>query len=167
MTVQHVAQKRDQWRQHLHVPHGFGERAADAVAAAVGSWTFVLAQTAIVTLWVIVNVVGFIARWDPYPFILLNLLFSTQAAYTAPILMMSQNRQATKDRLRDDHEADEIDLLYTINQQQLEILHLLHAQICPGTKLTHAMAATTNDSGSPEGDAAPDTSRGHQPLRPG
>ena len=59
------------------------------------------------------------------------MLFSTQAAYAAPIIMMSQNRQAQKDHLRDDHEAAEVELLFTINQQQLEILQLLHARADP------------------------------------
>jgi hypothetical protein len=61
----------------------------------------------------------------------LNLAASAEAAYAAPVIMMSQNRQAQKDRMRDDHEAEEVDLLYTINQQQLEILALLRTNICP------------------------------------
>lgn len=73
--------------------------------------------------------VGFLRHWDVYPFILLNLLFSTQAAYAAPIIMMSQNRQAQKDHLRDDHEAAEVEVLFQINRQQLEILHLLRQRL--------------------------------------
>ena len=76
----------------------FAERAADSVAALVGSWRFILAQSAILALWIIANLSH--ARWDPYPFILLNLLLSFQAAYAAPIIMMSQNRQAEIDRRR-------------------------------------------------------------------
>ena len=76
----------------------FGQRLADSVASGMGSWKFIIAQTAIVFIWVIVNLYVWIYRWDPYPFILLNLLFSTQAAYAAPIIMMSQNRQAQRDR---------------------------------------------------------------------
>ena len=159
MVVQGVEGEGKHGRKHIHMPHGSGERAADGVAAAVGSWTFVITQTVIVTLWIIVNIVGFIARWDPYPFILLNLLFSTQAAYTAPIIMMSQNRQSTKDRVRDDHEAEEIEFLYAINQQQLEILHLLHAQICPDVPLPHATATATATAtvagGGPTGEHRP------------
>lgn len=74
------------------------ERIADKVAVVMGSWTFIIIQTIIVFLWVILNVVAYFAHWDPYPFILLNLLFSTQAAYAAPIIMMSQNRQSVRDR---------------------------------------------------------------------
>ena len=75
-----------------------GQRLADSVAAGMGSWKFIIIQTIIVFLWVITNLFVCIYRWDPYPFILLNLLFSTQAAYAAPIIMMSQNRQSQRDR---------------------------------------------------------------------
>ena len=76
----------------------FGQKLADKVADGMGSWRFIIAQTIIVFLWMILNLVAYVDHWDPYPFILLNLLFSTQAAYAAPIIMMSQNRQAQRDR---------------------------------------------------------------------
>ncbi|XHR97503.1 DUF1003 domain-containing protein [Mucilaginibacter sp. UC70_90] len=76
----------------------FGQRLADSVAAGMGSWRFIIIQTLIVALWMALNVVAFIGHWDPYPYILLNLLFSTQAAYAAPIIMMAQNRQNERDR---------------------------------------------------------------------
>ncbi|MCB0010549.1 MAG: DUF1003 domain-containing protein, partial [Anaerolineales bacterium] len=74
-------------------------RAADWVATAVGSWRFIIGQTLILILWVILNVTALIKHWDPYPFILMNLFMSLQAAFTAPVIMMSQNRQAARDRL--------------------------------------------------------------------
>lgn len=120
-------------RAHIHVPRNVGQRAADSIANGMGSWTFIIAQSIFVGAWIILNIIAFTNRWDPYPFILLNLLFSTQAAYAAPIIMMSQNRQAQKDHIRDDHEAEEVDLLFRINQQQLEILHLLRQELCPHT----------------------------------
>jgi uncharacterized membrane protein len=64
----------------------------------MGSWRFIIWQTVIVMIWMAANIVGVVRHWDPYPFILLNLLFSTQAAYAAPIIMMSQNRAAERDR---------------------------------------------------------------------
>ena len=64
----------------------------------MGSWRFIIIQTVIVIIWMGLNAVGFCYHWDTYPFILLNLLFSTQAAYAAPIIMMSQNRQNERDR---------------------------------------------------------------------
>ncbi len=75
-----------------------GARVADAVANGMGSWPFIIIQTIFVVLWMALNAVAFIQHWDSYPFILLNLLFSTQAAYAAPIIMMSQNRAAERDR---------------------------------------------------------------------
>jgi len=76
----------------------FGQRLADSVATGMGSWRFIILQTVIVGLWMIMNIIGIKSHWDPYPFILLNLLFSTQAAYAAPIIMMAQNRQNERDR---------------------------------------------------------------------
>jgi uncharacterized membrane protein len=95
----------------------------------MGSWTFIIAQSIFVGAWIILNLVALLRHWDAYPFILLNLLFSTQAAYAAPIIMMSQNRQAQKDHPRDDHEAAEVELLFKINRQQLRILHLLYKDL--------------------------------------
>ncbi|WP_233130236.1 DUF1003 domain-containing protein [Synechococcus sp. 1G10] len=76
----------------------WGEYLADRVAAVVGSWRFILIQSAILVLWIFINASIKSERWDPYPFILLNLMLSFQAAYAAPIIMMSQNRQASIDR---------------------------------------------------------------------
>ena len=78
----------------------YGQRIADAVAKGMGSWTFIIGQSIFVIIWMALNVVGFIRHWDVYPFILLNLIFSTQAAYAAPIIMMAQNRQGERDRMQ-------------------------------------------------------------------
>lgn len=90
-------------QKNWHAKHNetlsFGGRIADAVAKGMGSWRFIIMQTIMVVLWMGLNVIGFMYHWDVYPFILLNLLFSTQAAYAAPIIMMSQNRQNERDRL--------------------------------------------------------------------
>lgn len=72
----------------------------------MGSWKFIAYQTLFIILWMIVNLVGYIRHWDPYPFILLNLIFSTQAAYAAPIIMMAQNRQAERDRVQAKNDYD-------------------------------------------------------------
>jgi uncharacterized membrane protein len=76
-----------------------GQKIADKVAATVGSWPFIITQSIILLCWLVVNSLAWIKGWDPYPFILLNLALSFQAAYAAPFVMMSQNRQAEKDRL--------------------------------------------------------------------
>ncbi len=78
----------------------YGQRIADAVAKGMGSWAFIIFQTMFVIVWMFLNIVGFMYHWDVYPFILLNLIFSTQAAYAAPIIMMAQNRQGERDRLQ-------------------------------------------------------------------
>lgn len=77
----------------------FGDSAADFVAATVGSWRFILVQTALLIAWIVFNAASG-RPVDPYPFILLNLMLSFQAAYTAPIIMMSQNRQGERDRMQ-------------------------------------------------------------------
>jgi uncharacterized membrane protein len=91
-----------------------GQKVADTVAAKVGSWPFIIIQSLLLVVWMAVNVYlavmvgrpGFLAVWDPYPFILLNLVLSFQAAYTGPVVMMSQNRQNEKDRLQAQHDFE-------------------------------------------------------------
>ena len=92
------------WHQKHKDEMSFGQRLADSVATGMGSWRFIIIQTVIVVLWMALNVVAFLDHWDPYPYILLNLLFSTQAAYAAPIIMMAQNRQGERDRAQADED---------------------------------------------------------------
>ena len=91
-------------KKNWHEKHvetlSFGSRLADSVANGMGSWRFIIIQTILVILWMGLNLVGFVHHWDVYPFILLNLVFSTQAAYAAPIIMMAQNRQNERDRMQ-------------------------------------------------------------------
>jgi len=91
----------------------FGQRTADWVANTMGSWKFIVIQSIILAVWILLNIVAWVKHWDPYPFILMNLVLSTQAAYAAPIIMMSQNRQATKDRLEAHND-------YLVNQKAEE-----------------------------------------------
>ena len=95
---------RKNWYQRHTDTLNFGERLADSVASGMGSWRFIIIQTVIVLAWMVLNVVAFMDHWDPYPYILLNLLFSTQAAYAAPIIMMAQNRQNDRDRAQADED---------------------------------------------------------------
>ena len=90
------------WHQKHKDSSTFGQKLADSVATGMGSWRFIIWQTAIVILWMALNVVAWSYKWDVYPFILLNLVFSTQAAYAAPIIMMAQNRQSDRDRAQAD-----------------------------------------------------------------
>ena len=99
-----------------------GQRIADTVAANMGSWRFIIIQSAILVVWIILNVTAYIQQWDPYPFILLNLALSFQAAYAAPFIMMSQNRQQDIDRQKAEND-------FQVNvKAELEI-ELLHQKI--------------------------------------
>jgi uncharacterized membrane protein len=114
--------ERNPAQQMIHRPPNFGERLSDRVVEIVGSWKFIAIQSVLLVIWIVLNVLGTLQRWDPYPFILLNLMLSFQAAYTAPVIMMSQNRQSQIDR--QDAKYD-----YEVNlKSELEI-ELLHDQI--------------------------------------
>lgn len=86
------------WHDEHQETLSFSDNLADKVATFMGSWKFIIIQTALVAIWMILNIIGWNYQWDIYPFILLNLVFSTQAAYAAPIIMQSQNRQTERDR---------------------------------------------------------------------
>ena len=86
-----------------------GARIADRVTTFLGSWTFLVIQTAIVIAWIAGNIV-LLFDFDPFPFILLNLAFSTQAAYAAPLILLAGNRQSLRDRMTLEHAASEADL---------------------------------------------------------
>jgi uncharacterized membrane protein len=103
-------------------PLSLGERLADAVAAAVGSWRFIVIQSGLLAAWILGNATIGAGAWDPFPFILLNLLLSFQAAYTAPIIMMSQNRLSDVDRER--ALAD-----YQVNLRAEAEIALLHEKV--------------------------------------
>lgn len=113
-----------------------GQRIADWLAKVVGSWPFIIYQSVVIVIWMTTNVyltykavsdADFFHSWDPYPFILLNLVLSFQAAYTGPVVMMSQNRQNEKDRLAAEHD-------YQINikaEEEIKVImdHLVHQDI--------------------------------------
>src|SRR5713226_9684916 len=101
-----------------HEEATFGEMLADKISAGIGSWAFLIIQTVAVTIWVAGNAYLYF-HFDPKPFILLNLLFSVQAAYTGPVLLLAGNRQAQKDRLTLEHAAYEAD---KADEQNVEIL---------------------------------------------
>lgn len=110
-------------RRHIrHRGLTLGQKVADAVAGTVGSWPFIIVQSIILAFWLGANILGWVYKWDPYPFILLNLMLSFQAAYAAPIIMMAQNRQADIDRSKAKKD-------YDVNlKAELEI-ELLHQKI--------------------------------------
>ncbi len=96
-----------------------GQKVADAIATGMGSWNFIIIQSLILAAWIILNLVAWVNHWDPYPFIFLNLTLSFQAAYAAPFILMSQNRQSVKDRL-----AAENDYKTNVKSEQ-EVTHII------------------------------------------
>ena len=108
----------------------WGARVADRLSAGMGSWTFMIIQSIALLAWIALNAFGLlIAHWDPYPFILLNLMFSVQAAYTGPVLLLAGNRQSQKDRLTLEHAASEAE---RADEQDRQIL----AEIQRNTEIT-------------------------------
>lgn len=95
-----LANRKISVRPESDKKYTLGQRAADAIAKFAGSWAFIFSFTGVLVLWMIVNVVMASRAFDPYPFILLNLVLSCVAAIQAPLIMMSQNRQEDKDRRR-------------------------------------------------------------------
>jgi uncharacterized membrane protein len=133
----------------------FQEKLSDNVAATVGSWKFIVIQSCLITVWIFCNVnipvegmkIGTFTlhAWDPYPFIFLNLTLSFQAAYTAPIIMMSQNRQSQKDR--EDAEDD-----YRINREakmEVELIKIemrkIHAKLLKHHEIQEDMAIISTE----------------------
>ena len=98
MRRQDLSEPRQGRRLGIHYdPDAFGEF-SEAIARHLGTARFLVIQTVVVAIWIFINVVVITLRWDPYPFILLNLAFSTQAAYAAPLILLAQNRQELRDR---------------------------------------------------------------------
>jgi uncharacterized membrane protein len=97
-----------------------GARIADRVTGFMGSWPFIIVQSVIVGFWLLGNIYLLSKPFDPYPFILLNLAFSTQAAYAAPLILLAGNRAALRDRMTLEHAASEADIEDAQNRQLLE-----------------------------------------------
>lgn len=109
--------------QHLHGPFGvdaFAKR-AEAFARFFGTPSFLIGQTAVVAVWILLNVMAVGFRWDPYPFILLNLAFSLQAAYAAPLILLAQTRQADRDKALSEADARHRDVLAEASVERQEL----------------------------------------------
>ena len=146
-----------------------GQKVADTVAANMGSWRFIIIQSVILLFWIAANVTAFIQRWDPYPFILLNLALSFQAAYAAPFIMMSQNRQSDIDRKKAENDYNvnikaelEIELLHQkideLREKQMEALTQAVADLTAHVKnegvAATAVASKTAERAAPSAKAA-------------
>jgi uncharacterized membrane protein len=143
------AARRKRTRPHEAVP-AFGARISDAVAAMVGSWTFIIVQSVLLVIWMALNVTAWVQQWDPYPFILLNLVLSFQAAYAAPIIMMSQNRQAAIDRNEAKHDYDiniKAELEIELVHQKIDLLR--ETEIHELTRLIRSLTDRPDAGGAP------------------
>ena len=120
--LHHLRQHKPARAKPVAHKKSLGESTADLIASVAGSWRFIIVQSLVLLAWIALNLTAWIQSWDPYPFILLNLVLSFQAAYAAPIILMSQNRQAAIDRGR--AEAD-----YRINAKAELEIELLHEKV--------------------------------------
>jgi uncharacterized membrane protein len=101
----------------------FGDRVSDQLANFAGSWTFITIFSGLILVWIVINTIVLVLRpFDPYPFILLNLVLSTLAAIQAPVIIMSQNRQEERDRMNAEHD-------YRVNLNAEMEIHQLHRKI--------------------------------------
>jgi uncharacterized membrane protein len=129
---------------------------AERFARFFGTPRFIIGQTVLVVLWIAVNAAAVSLRWDPYPFILLNLAFSTQAAYAAPLILLAQTRQADRDKLRDaaiqEHHDTDIQRERDFEDRQTEVLRRERALaeqhltlLAQNTQLTAEIARLTTE----------------------
>jgi uncharacterized membrane protein len=118
---------------HAHLSSPFGEstfgRLAEGFARFFGTPTFIINQTLLVIAWIAINAAVVALRWDPYPFILLNLAFSTQAAYAAPLILLAQTRQADRDKAHADADARHREALAAASLERQELAAQQAAQI--------------------------------------
>jgi uncharacterized membrane protein len=119
--------------QRLREERTRGERLADKISDQIGSWRFLVIQTVVITIWMAINIAGLALRWDPYPFVLLSLLFSVQAVYVGPILLLSQNRSAERDRIMAEHD-------YVTNERSEQLTEALLSELLRNSQATLAIA---------------------------
>lgn len=124
-----------------HTPFGsdrFGVM-AERFARFFGTPKFIIGQTIIVAVWIALNIVVVSFRWDPYPFILLNLMFSTQAAYAAPLILLAQTRQADRDLIKAQLDAKHRDEAWQAEKNELDILKIILEENTELTAQIHAL----------------------------
>ena len=116
------------WHQKAQDKLKIGDRVADSVSTVMGSWRFIIIQTVIIVFWIGGNV-WLLFHFDPFPFIFLNLAFSAQAAYATPIIMMSQNRAAARDKIQAEHQYEHQEKELALNTQLTQDVHRLTEEI--------------------------------------
>ena len=126
-------------------PEAFG-RFSEAIARTLGTGRYLVAQTVIVIIWIIVNVAAAALRFDPYPFILLNLAFSTQAAYAAPLILLAQNRQDGRDRAQADEDRRAAAMVQSEAEylaREMANIRILVASLPTAEEITNALERVT------------------------
>lgn len=116
------------WHQKSQENLRIGDRIADSVSVGMGSWRFIIIQTIIIMVWIAGNAWLYF-HFDPFPFIFLNLAFSAQAAYATPIIMMSQNRAAARDKIQAEHQYEHQEKELVLNTQLTKDIHKLTQEI--------------------------------------
>ena len=116
------------WHQKAQERLTLGDRVADGVSSGMGSWRFIIIQTIIIAAWIGGNA-WLLFHFDPFPFIFLNLAFSAQAAYATPIIMMSQNRAAARDKVQAEHQYEHQEKELALNTELTKQVHELTQQI--------------------------------------
>jgi uncharacterized membrane protein len=134
--------------QLFHDEATLGERVADKAASGIGSWWFLGIQSVLIVIWLTLNIWALTHNWDPYPFILLNLMFTIQAAYTGPVLLLSGNRQAQKDRLRLEHTAE---VAETAEKATLEILEEIERNTSATLRVLEHLKKRRDSRSAPQG----------------
>lgn len=116
------------WHQKAQSKLTVGQRVADGVSSIIGSWNFIIILTVVILCWVGGNI-WLLFHFDPFPFILLNLAFSAQAAYATPIIMMAQNRAAERDKVQAEHQYEHTEKQLALNTELTKEIHDLTQQI--------------------------------------
>lgn len=116
------------WHEKSQDRLSLGDRIADGVSFGMGSWKFIIIQTIVILVWILGNL-WLVFHFDPYPFIFLNLAFSAQAAYATPVIMMSQNRAAARDKVQAEHQYEHQEKELVLNTQLTKEIHLLTQEI--------------------------------------
>ena len=150
-------------------PDAFG-RFSETLARTLGTGRYLMAQTVVVIAWIILNIVAATLRFDPYPFILLNLAFSTQAAYAAPLILLAQNRQDARDRAQTDEDrrgAAQVQAETEYLAREVANIRILVASLPTAEELTTALERMTEaiERLGPQPAAGPDRGHGTEAAR--
>lgn len=134
------------WHEKAQAKLAWGDRIADSVSVGMGSWRFIIIQTAIIAGWIVGNVY-LLFHFDPFPFIFLNLAFSAQAAYATPIIMMSQNRAAARDKIQAEHQYEHQEKELALNTRLTKDIHTLAEDIHRLAESMHELLEKNQKSG--------------------